>query len=1419
MTKCDMCADPLLSSERFACGLDNVSEATLGGVELEALLASSCDGYLDSDMLVYLQHVFDTHKLIAPLDCLQKNERDRCSVAMYLLPKTMAAMTVQDWLSEQAWLSKSNLDVLINLLNSQYIWDIPSLITTLNAGLLIKSGVHADLAECVFKSLWRDMSVELRGLDVPLFTVVDPDADDITQLHVMFVDREEVPPGMFFGKHRVLKTGPTNLNKARISMVEQRVKKTETLRQELIREEEKAENPVETAIKTQKPKKAKATDLADAKLRANKAAAYKLIQKKDEEVKRQKRREDKKAKETAAKVAATSLYDEAYDSDAREKAAERAKRELLMEEENKEKEEKEREKKAAKRQAQRERRAAEKELLRQKEEQEKKAEAEAKQLQKDQAAAERQRRQGLERVRKEEVRERDSVISLETETRDKHISAFNSALRKREAERRKLIDNLVKDEKAKRVEQSKSESGERHILDEFRKKLLSIQRNIEKTITDERSKRDSVIALEKKEWGGAMAKKIQDEKQKIEKILEDERNLEEAKTLWNSRQQDESYAKQRVFPYGGMKQENTTVPLIRAAGKGQADEVRRLIDGGMNANKSDAKGWTPLIAACLNGQQVVAKLCLQNGANPNHKTNAGETALHAASVNGHLTCVRYVVEAGGNVNCLTEEVFSPLTFASQNGHLEVCRYLIQKGANVHAKTSGNWTPLMAAALNGHLPVAKLILSQGGVDTSVRSESGWTAFMAACRNGQKETAETIYKHGGCSVNARNYCGETAMICASKAGHDQLVSWLLSVKGDPNIQNDDGWTALIFAAKNGYRDTVSQLLANGADPNIKNSKGWTAVAAASFHGKSEVIPILAKNGADVNLTANRDWSPLMFAAKGGHHSTCLALLQEGADINAENGKGWTALMIGVKGGFTHVVKVLCDWDESEERVDINRRSHLNSGSTSALILCAVEGNLASLQILVETAAKHDIRLKYGNETLFAACRVGYLDIVRFLLECKVSVDARDERGNTPLFYACKYGNLEMIRFLRDCGADCGTINNDGLDPYSFAISGSKKPGQADLLARTLNCHPQRIPLGTRKYSFAEDNPDPRNSTSPPVQYDTGGDQWGYADPSQDYVPGYHAGGPDMDPQWYPQSHSAQEPGEGWTGWGDDPTVPQNPPFRQPSPPPPPAPPAPAAPKQPAATRQSSSDILETAELQSLLEKCRESNPSATVLINSMLRSREKFEEEQRELSAALRSVLNITPVAAASVPQKQAPPPVIAPSVGFGMEQKGFTPGTNVGDIFKKVAETGSATIAAPQPTQNTQPYFKTEPKPSPIIPTPSSSSGVPSPSDKYQMAKLADEWMRDLVSDSSELSKGGEGIGIGKIGDPIPEQIGPIGAPIGFNRIAEPEVDQVGFEGIADEGNNWLAEFAQSEAANPFDTSDLFSNAWAGDLKN
>ena len=56
------------------------------------------------------------------------------------------------------------------------------------------------------------------------------------------------------------------------------------------------------------------------------------------------------------------------------------------------------------------------------------------------------------------------------------------------------------------------------------------------------------------------------------------------------------------------------VPLLEAAEKGDLQQVRALLDGGIDVNLRDRAGWTPLYKAVLHSHPLVVKLLLERGA-------------------------------------------------------------------------------------------------------------------------------------------------------------------------------------------------------------------------------------------------------------------------------------------------------------------------------------------------------------------------------------------------------------------------------------------------------------------------------------------------------------------------------------------------------------------------------------------------------------------------------------------------------------------------------------------------------------------------------------------------------------------------------------------------------------------------------------
>ena len=81
--------------------------------------------------------------------------------------------------------------------------------------------------------------------------------------------------------------------------------------------------------------------------------------------------------------------------------------------------------------------------------------------------------------------------------------------------------------------------------------------------------------------------------------------------------------------------------LVRAAGRGETEKIRLLIDEGADVNGRDGNGLTPLMHAARGGHAEAVELLLESGADASAQAGStalyisGATALLLATASGH----------------------------------------------------------------------------------------------------------------------------------------------------------------------------------------------------------------------------------------------------------------------------------------------------------------------------------------------------------------------------------------------------------------------------------------------------------------------------------------------------------------------------------------------------------------------------------------------------------------------------------------------------------------------------------------------------------------------------------------------------------------------------------------------------------------
>ena len=144
-------------------------------------------------------------------------------------------------------------------------------------------------------------------------------------------------------------------------------------------------------------------------------------------------------------------------------------------------------------------------------------------------------------------------------------------------------------------------------------------------------------------------------------------------------------------PHAGRPRRSGAAALIRryrswrllvSCEDGRTDQVRRLLDAGVDIDAKDRWGRSGLIKACCSGQLTVAELLTDRGANTEQKDVRGMTAFIHACRAGHLEIVRLLLLKGANPQAVNKESKSGYYYASTRGHLPVREFLTSRGIRI-----------------------------------------------------------------------------------------------------------------------------------------------------------------------------------------------------------------------------------------------------------------------------------------------------------------------------------------------------------------------------------------------------------------------------------------------------------------------------------------------------------------------------------------------------------------------------------------------------------------------------------------------------------------------------------------------------------------------------------------------------------------
>jgi ankyrin repeat protein len=250
---------------------------------------------------------------------------------------------------------------------------------------------------------------------------------------------------------------------------------------------------------------------------------------------------------------------------------------------------------------------------------------------------------------------------------------------------------------------------------------------------------------------------------------------------------------------------------------GTAADVKKLLDGGFDANSATKSGMTALMLAAPNVEKM--KLLIEHGANADARANDRYSALLvAAQYPGSGAAMNLLLDHGARVRLPKGQgaaLFNatPIFLSAYSGNTEIIPRLRREGDRLDDRMSlvgfFSVTPMLAVAGTYRTASVRALLDAGAKVDEV-DDDGMTSLDWAAIANQPDTARLLIERGA-DVNHLDKHGMRPLLYAASIdfGDSAMIDLLLRSGAHPGACTREGLTALDLARKYNHTHLLPSL----------------------------------------------------------------------------------------------------------------------------------------------------------------------------------------------------------------------------------------------------------------------------------------------------------------------------------------------------------------------------------------------------------------------------------------------------------------------------------------------------------------------------------------------------------------------------------------------------------------------------------